>query len=297
MSAGVAVVICTRDRPELLGPAVAAVTAAVRPRDEVVVIDSASRDRRAVGPAHDAGVRVVRVEQAGLSRARNAGIAATSAPIVAFTDDDCRASTGWTAALSAPFDDPVVGFVTGRVEADREGRMSVSCMVDGEPRRMANGFDPFTAGVGANMAARRVALEGVGPFDVRLGAGARLRSGEDVDLWWRLLQAGWEGRYEPSAVVTHVQWRNDVQAMRLAYGYGLGAGALAIKAIRAGRAGGASLLAQRIFKDGFLRSGRDLLAGYQTGAAFSLLQAIGTVSGAAQAAGWRGRAEAMFTPS
>lgn len=288
MACPVAVVICTRDRPELLGAAMAAALKGARPEDEVVVVDSASRDAAAVAPAREAGVTVVRVERPGLSRARNAGIAATGAPVVAFTDDDCRPEPGWTAALSAPFEDPGVGFVTGRVDADRDGRLSVSCMVDDEPRRMGAQFDPFTAGVGANMAVRRVALEGVGAFDERLGAGARLRSGEDVDLWWRLLQAGWIGAYEPAAAVTHVQWRNDVQALRLAYGYGLGAGALAVKALREHRPGGGALLCRRVLGDGVLRSGRDLLAGYQTGAAFSLLQAAGTVSGAAQAACWRG---------
>jgi glycosyltransferase involved in cell wall biosynthesis len=295
VSAPVAVVICTRDRPLLLRTAVDAALAAIRRDDELVVVDSASRDSSAVAPARAAGVRVVRVEQPGLSRARNAGIATTDAPIIAFTDDDCRPAPGWTEALSEPFEDPRVGFATGRVEADRSGRMSVSVMVDDEGRRMGAGFDPFLAGVGANMAVRRVACEGIaggtaaGAFDERLGAGARLRAGEDVDVWWRLLQTGWEGVYAPRALVTHEQWRNDAQAFRLAYGYGLGAGALAAKAMREHREGGPAMLGRRLWSDGVLRSLRDLRAGYQTGAAFSLLQAAGTLSGAVQALRWSAR--------
>jgi glycosyltransferase involved in cell wall biosynthesis len=286
--APLAVVICTRDRPELLRTAVRAALDAIRQEDELVVVDSASTQPGAVDPAREAGVRVVRAEKAGLSRARNLGIAATAAPLVAFTDDDCAPSSGWAAALSEPFDDARVGFVTGRVEASRTGRMSVSVMVDEEPRRMTAGFDPFLAGVGANMAVRRVACDGIsgdgpGAFDERLGAGARLRAGEDVDLWWRMLDAGWHGVYEPRAVVTHEQWRNDAQAFRLAYGYGLGAGALAAKAMREHRVGGGAMLRRRLWADGVLRSLRDLRNGYQTGAAFSLLQAAGTVSGAVQA--------------
>jgi GT2 family glycosyltransferase len=284
---GVAVVLCTRDRPELLASALDAVAASVRPIDEVVVVDSASTDRGAVQAAHERDVRVVRVERPGLSRARNAGIAATSAPLVAFTDDDCRPAPGWTATIAAAFDRHETGFLTGRVLADRAGRMPVSCIVDADGRRISRGSDPFTVGVGANMAMRRVALDGVGGFDERLGAGARLRAGEDVDAWWRLLDAGWEGVYAPGCVVTHVQWRNDVQTMRLAYGYGLGAGALAVKAVRERRAGGGALLRRRLWTDGVLRSARDLRAGYQTGAAFALLQAAGTASGAVQALGWR----------
>jgi hypothetical protein len=46
------------------------------------------------------------------------------------------------------------------------------------------------------------------------------------------------------------------------------------------------MLRRRLWADGVLRSLRDLRNGYQTGAAFSLLQAAGTVSGAVQALRW-----------
>lgn len=282
----VAVVLCTRDRPELLAAALDAVAGAVRADDEVVVVDSASTDPRAVDPARERDVAVVRLDRPGLSRARNAGVSATSAPIVAFTDDDCRPAPGWAEAVAAGFTSSEVGFLTGRVLADRTGRMSVSCIVDEEPRRIGPGADPFTIGVGANMAMRRVALAGVGGFDERLGAGAHLRAGEDVDVWWRLLDAGWEGAYAPGCVVTHVQWRSDGQALRLSYGYGLGAGALAVKAVRAGQRGGWGLLRQRLWDDGLRRAAGDLRDGYQSGALASLLQAAGAASGAVQALRW-----------
>lgn len=285
----VAVVLCTRDRPALLADALDAVIGAVRAADEVVVVDSASADPGAVEPAHARDIPVVRLERAGLSRARNAGVAATTAPLVAFTDDDCRTAPGWAEAVAAGFRHPGTGFMTGRVEADRTGRMSVSCVVDEEPRRIRQGADPFTIGVGANMAMRRVALDGIGGFDERLGAGARLRAGEDVDAWWRLLNAGWEGAYAPGCVVTHVQWRSDAQALRLSYGYGLGAGAVAVKAVRARQPGGWALLRQRLWADGVRRAAGDLRDGYQSGALASLLQAAGAASGAAQALAWRSR--------
>ena len=276
----VTVVLCTRDRAELLHGAVAAIQAALRPGDELVVVDSASVDGQAVAPAREAGARVVRAERPGLSRARNVGLAAAATPLIAFTDDDCRPAADWIERLAAGFEDPAVGFVTGRVDADRTGRMAVSCMVDPEPRRHRLGDDPFALGVGANMAVRADAAAQVGGFDERLGAGAPLRAGEDVDLWWRLLQDGWEGRYRPDARVSHVQWRDGGAALRLSYGYGLGAGALAAKAIRARQPGGWALLAQRLWADGLGRAGRDLRAGYQTGAAASALQAAGAAAGA-----------------
>lgn len=286
-SPALTVVLCTRDRAALLGDALDAIAAAVRPDDAVLVVDSASRDAAATEPARQRGVTVLRADRPGLSIARNVGLAAARTPVVAFTDDDCRPRPGWAAALARDFEDPTVGFVTGFVEADREARMAVSCMVDGGAHRYRRGDDPFHLGVGANMAVRTAAAAAVGGFDERLGAGAPLRAGEDVDLWWRLLQAGWEGSYAPDAEVTHVQWRSDGQALRLSYGYGLGAGALAAKAIRARQPGGWGLLRQRLWADGLRRAAADLAAGYQTGAVACVLQAAGSAVGATRAALWR----------
>jgi GT2 family glycosyltransferase len=69
-------------------------------------------------------------------------------------------------------------------------------------RTRARGMPVWDIGAGANMAVRRRAFELVGPFDVRLGAGAAGCS-EDTELWYRLLAEGWKCRYEPTAVVFH----------------------------------------------------------------------------------------------
>ena len=170
-SPAVAVVLCTRDRPEFLADALSALAPALAPGDEVVVVDSASTDPRVAAVAAAAGVRMVRCDRPGLSIARNAGVVATSAPIVAFTDDDCRPQPGWTAALRRPFADPTVGFVTGAVMADETGGAVVT-VLEGDRRQFAAETDPIGVGHGANMAFRRTALEGIGSFDELLGAGA-----------------------------------------------------------------------------------------------------------------------------
>src|SRR4051812_16745203 len=130
---GVAVILCTRDRPAFLQAALPAVRAALRPEDEAVVVDSASVDPEVRRVAETAGFRVVRAPRPGLALARNVGIDATTAPIVAFTDDDCRPQLGWTARLAAHFTDPSVGFVTGQVRPDRETGPVVAVKTDEEP--------------------------------------------------------------------------------------------------------------------------------------------------------------------
>src|SRR3954447_14078921 len=94
-----AVVVCTRDRPAQLEACLPTVLQALRDGDELVVVDSASHDPAVGRIAAASATVVVRCEQPGLSRARNAGLRASTAPLVAFTDDDCRAASGWVAAM------------------------------------------------------------------------------------------------------------------------------------------------------------------------------------------------------
>ena len=55
---------------------------------ELVVVDSASRGSAVREVASSAGAVVLRCEQPGLARARNAGVAGSTSPYIAFTEDD-----------------------------------------------------------------------------------------------------------------------------------------------------------------------------------------------------------------
>ena len=290
----VAVVLCSRDRAGLLETAVAAVARCLRPDDEAVVVDSASLDRRACEPAERAGLRVIRADRPGLSVARNAGVAATAAPLLAFTDDDCLPDERWTGALDSAFSDDSTGFVTGPALADRVTPLPVSVTQGAVARRFGAGDDPFRCGTGANMAFRRTALDAEGPFDEVLGAGAPLLAGEDVDMFWRLLRAGWAGRFDPGVIVTHQQWRSTGRAIRLGYGYGVGGGALAAKAIRQDGRSGWRMLGHRLGRDGVVQLARDTLKGFGSGAAMDVLLLAGTAAGAVRGA-TRGLADGRFT--
>ena len=97
-----AIVVCSRDRPSFLSGALAAIAATKRPDDQVVLVDSASTDPRVRDVAasfHD--FTMARCDDPGLARARNRGVAASGAPLIAFTDDDCRPEAGWADALEA----------------------------------------------------------------------------------------------------------------------------------------------------------------------------------------------------
>jgi len=71
---------------------------------ELVVVDQSTNEATvdALRELQDEPrLRVVRSSLRGASNARNTGVAATSAPIIAFTDDDCRPAPDWAAFSSA----------------------------------------------------------------------------------------------------------------------------------------------------------------------------------------------------
>jgi cellulose synthase/poly-beta-1,6-N-acetylglucosamine synthase-like glycosyltransferase len=245
MSQAFSVIVCSRDRPQQLESALPSILAALRPGDELVVVDSASRTDATATIARALGIEPIRVAEPGLARARNAGIAASRNPLVAFTDDDCRPDAGWLSAAARAFSEPHVGAVTGRVRSGRPAGLANSTLDRPDRRVVAGVTDPARLGHGANMAYRRAALESIGRFDERLGAGTPMRSGEDVDAFFRTLEAGWTLVYEPEASVLHDEQR-DEETLGLRYGYGLGNGAFRAKVLARDRRLGARLIARSL---------------------------------------------------
>jgi GT2 family glycosyltransferase/SAM-dependent methyltransferase len=216
----ISVVVCTRDRPELLERCLdSLITASTQP-DEIIVVDnSPSTDgcRAAVGSR--AEVTYVAEPHPGLSRARNTGIRAARGDIIAFTDDDTVVHRDWIRRLRDAFRDPKVMSVTGLVlpqALETRSEVAFEKGMGGLGRgysRVDYGSAFWTQtkaiatpvwkiGAGANMAVRREAFEALGGFDERLGAGAAGCS-EDSEFWYRILAAGWNCLYEPTAVVFH----------------------------------------------------------------------------------------------
>ncbi len=244
------VVVATRDRPVLLEGCLASLRAALGPADELIVVDSASREAaamRQVIAAH--GARYVRCDEPGASRARNTGWRAASNDIVAFIDDDARVLPGWAdAARAALADANEVSFITGRIghpDPVERAERPVAIFDHTTTFPIVNEtVEPF--GHGANHAVRRSALDHVGGFDERLGAGGEFPAAEDLDLWDRLVLAGYVGRYVPEMAGWHEQWRDRRDNLGLDWAYGYGGGVRLAKLLRSDR-GRAARSARVIF--------------------------------------------------
>ena len=235
----VSIVVPTRDRPERLRSCLTTIRAAMRPGDELVVVDSAStRAEEVHTTASQFADRVVRLERPGVDRARNAGWRAATHDVLLFTDDDVVVDPGWADALARTVvAHPEAGFVTGRIDKPPEGPSSgrdVAIKRDPEPQVFGR-TSVVNLGHGASMASRREVLEKIGGFDEALGAGGHFRSAPEVDLFDRVLRAGWLGRYEPESLAYHEQWREMDEIKALDYGYGIGQGARLSKLLRTDR--------------------------------------------------------------
>ena len=170
-------------------------------RFEVIIIDNFSQDstKETLDELAADVPFTMRVLQTtsnhGPAPARNLGWRTSETPIVAFLDDDCLAEPGWLAAgLSTITADPTVGVVQGRVrpptDFDPDNMQPwYHCQIINEPT-------PFFEA--CNIFYRRDALEAANGFDESIGWW-----GEDTELGWRVVDAGWGRGFAAHAVVEH----------------------------------------------------------------------------------------------
>ncbi len=197
------------------------------PDYEIIVVDDGSADRTAE-IARAAEVKVLACEHRGLAAARNAGIEAAHGEIVAFIDADAAADSDWlyhlvetmrrreAAAAGGPNFPPAArSLITAAIAG-----------APGQPREVRMSDDSLAQMCGCNMAIAKAHLESLGGFDPVFTT-----AGDDVDISWRLLNAGAAGgiAYAPAAAVVHNR-RGSVRAyLAQQRGYGQGEAILARK--------------------------------------------------------------------
>ena len=231
----VSVVVCTRDRPAELRRCLDALGPTRERLRELIVVDNGpTAETRSVIASYPWATYLAE-PRPGLSIARNAGVARATADIVAFTDDDAVVAPTWAERIVRSFTDPRIMAATGLVlpaELETEpqivferglggfgrGFRAITFDAGFFARMRSHGVPVWRIGAGANMACRREAFALVGPFDERLGPGAA-GCGDDSELWYRILAAGWTCRYDPVAVAHHRHRRTWAELERQAHAY------------------------------------------------------------------------------
>jgi len=198
------------------------------PESRSTVVDDGSQDSAHIADlvASSGGTLLRHRHNLGPAAARNTGLARTRAPFIAFIDADCIATPDWAHRLLHHFHDPRVAAVAPRVLPESEARTLLQRY---EQTRSSLDMGPTAELVlhgarrqfvpSAALVVRRASLTGPG-FD------EGLRVGEDVDLVWRLTQAGWLVRYDPSVTVRHRMRAKPSHWFARRYRYGTSAPAL-----------------------------------------------------------------------
>ena len=129
----------------------------------------------------------------GVATARNAGLAETDAPLIAFLDDDEAASRGGLAALlraqAVTGADAVFGPIVGRIPDESGWAAGYLQRFFGREGPLSTGLIDHGYGCGNSLMVRSTALPGVAPFD----PAADQTGGEDDALFAALRARG--GRF------------------------------------------------------------------------------------------------------
>jgi GT2 family glycosyltransferase len=211
------VVVCSLNGERWIGECLEALAALDYPDYEVLVIDDGSTDSTAAVAQGFAGVRVISTENGGLSRARNVGLEAASGEIVAYLDDDARPEPSWLTHLARAIVLGPYGAAGGPNLAPAGDGVVADCVAHapGGPTHVLLSDREAEHVPGCNMAFREEALRRVGGFDETFRI-----AGDDVDVCWRLQEAGETIGFAPAAVVWHHCRSTLRRYLRQQYQYG-----------------------------------------------------------------------------
>ena len=186
-----------------------------RPPDRIVIVDGGSRDgtMERIEQLIESGapIQLIRLPGSNISQARNAGIRASSTPIIAVTDCGVRLDSRWLEFLLAPFEEmpEQVDVVSGFFRADPRNAFEVALGAttlidesDIDPEK----FLPSSRSV----AFTRESWLRVGGYP------EWLEHSEDVLFDLELKKAGARFVFEPKALV-HFQPRTSLKTFALQY--------------------------------------------------------------------------------
>ena len=191
---------------------------------EVVVVNDGSDDNtseslREYGTQCDLQLRIIDQDNHGVSFARNVGIEKASASLVAFTDDDCLLPPNWLKTFINEFAELPLEYagVGGPLNSstsseeklvgrfirylDEFNHIPVLGLLRVQPVHVASlsGHEIVPYLRTSNAAFRKEAIEKIGCFDPDF----RKPGGEDPDLCYRLMAAGYKIKFLPELQAAH----------------------------------------------------------------------------------------------
>ncbi len=196
----ISVIVCTYNGSSTLRECLEALTRQCHSNMEVLVIDDGSTDSVPAIAKSFPGFRYIHQSHGGLSVARNLGMKEARGEILAYTDDDCIPDEEWLLRIARALDDPQ-WIAAGGPNIPPPARNRTERLVaaaPGAPTHVLLHDEEAEHLPGCNFCVRKSALEGIGGFHADFRT-----AGDDVDVCWRLREAGGKLRFVPGAMVWH----------------------------------------------------------------------------------------------
>ena len=246
----ISVVVCTYNGARTIRDCLEGLRRLAYPDYEVIVVDDGSTDA-AAAIAREYPCRLIQTENRGLGSARNTGLGAATGDIVAYIDDDAYPDPHWLTYLAATFLSTSHAAVGGPNIAPPGDGPIAECVAraPGGPVHVLLSDCEAEHIPGCNMAFRKARLEAIGGFDPRFRT-----AGDDVDVCWRLQDAGFTLGFSAAAMVWHHR-RNSVRAYwKQQIGYGRAEAMLERKWPKKYNGSGHARWAGRIYGNGLTRA-------------------------------------------
>jgi glycosyltransferase involved in cell wall biosynthesis len=214
----ISVVVASYNAADTLEECLDSFTLVEYPDFEVIVVDDGSTDNTAdIAKRYDAPIRLLQPGRGGLSFARNAGCEAATGEIVAYTDADCIVPPNWLFYIAATYLEGDWACVGGPnllpANDNRVARAVDRC--PGIATHVLISDEEAEHVPGCNMAYNRDILRELGGFN-RIYRTA----GDDVDMCWRVMSAGYRIGFNHGAMVWHHRRPNVKRYLGQQRGYG-----------------------------------------------------------------------------
>jgi len=221
----VTVIVPTYNRKKLLKNLLNSLLSQSYPANkfEIIIVDDGSKDgtREMVGiyqKGTNRNLKYFYQQNKGPGAARNTGIRNSEGSLIVFIDDDCIASSNWLQEIIGGFDDFNVAGVGGRIKTiATKSIISEYCSYIGVMEKPIMQGDTVKYLVGANSSFRKEHLNAAGWFNETIPLG-----GEDLDISFRLEQAGYKLKFNPEAVIYHLHKQTLKELLVTFFKYGKG---------------------------------------------------------------------------
>ena len=181
---------------------------------EIILVDDGSTDKTSSKAKTIKGVTVLKQKNAGPAKARNTGVRASKGDIIMFTDSDCIADRSFITEMAAPLRNKKIAGVQGKYKTRQQGMIPEFIQAEIEERYEMLGKTKYIDFIGTYAAAyKRKEYLSVGGFDESFPTA----SGEDVDLSFRIADAGHKMVFAPKAIIYHTHPDKIKKYIRMRY--------------------------------------------------------------------------------